>query len=97
MEIVIHSPTPLGYGLDALQSYVEARLGDDGEVTGGGTGIDGWYLYVEFQRNPTEADLNRLAESLARMKVPAGTTIRHKTQDGLERTLKIGAEHAGGG
>ena len=96
MEIVIHAETPLGYSLDGLQSYVEARLGDDGKVTGGGTGIDGWYLYVELQRNPTDADLNRLAEFLFRMKVPTGTTICLKGQGG-ERIVTIGAEHAGGG
>lgn len=96
MELIIHSRTPLGCSLDALQSSVNARLGADGEVTGGGIGIDGWYLYVELRHDATDDYFTRLAEFLLSMKVPVGTTIQHTLPNGNDRTLTINAEQRGG-
>ena len=92
MEIVIRSRFHPGYGLDALEDQIRATLGDAGRITGGGGGIDGWHLYVELSRDPTEEELNRLALSLEGLDIPAGTFIQCAGHNGEMKTIKIKAE-----
>ena len=94
MEIIIKSRAHLGYDLDILEDKVRIMLGDDGKITGGGYGVDGWLLYVEMVRDLTEQELNRFAASVGRMKTPVGTCVECTGQDGSRRTVTVRAEPA---
>ncbi|MEU5943907.1 hypothetical protein ABZ807_33285 [Micromonospora sp. NPDC047548] len=85
VEIIGDQPLPDAVDRDDVEDLLEQAIGDEGSVTGAGTGDGRWHLDVEIDTAGREAQLpvRRLAQSLVGVAPPPKHDGRRLRSEGM--------------
>lgn len=75
MQLFIYYFSPLGVSRGDIEAELESLLGSRGEVTGGGGGLTGGNIDLEFESDDPDKVVEEIRQLLRSLSLPTNTVL----------------------